>query len=170
MRKIKYLALIIIGITVSNCSKNEIKKQNIDDFINLYHIKDFSEFKDYTIAIRQKTFNETIYIVSDSDANIDDVICFVTVNKISGKIDKIKRVDQNLSNEREKQIESLIYKYRKYDFPYLSVDNDNNFSVNPFFIDMKPYLLFLHQERNKLKIKKNFMSFKYYKENWYVRD
>lgn len=169
MKNLKYI-LFVFSFCLFGCSEKKITNKDIDSFIEEYKLTDFSAFTNYTIAIRQKTITETIYLVTDSESNLDNVICFVYVNRFSGNIEKIKKYSVKLDVEKENEIKKMINEYQKFNFPYLSVDKDGDFCVNPFFVDMKPYILYIKNDKSEMKIKKNFTIFKHYKENWYLRD
>ncbi|WP_298148446.1 hypothetical protein [Flavobacterium sp.] len=169
MGKIKY-TLLFFTMFLIGCAEKKITNQEIDSFIEKYKSTDFSPFVNYTIIIRQKTITETIYLVTNSESNIDNVVCFVYVNRLSNNVKKLKKMDLKLNTKKEDEIKNMINEYQKYNFPYLSVDKNGNFCINPFKIDMKPYILFLKTAQNEDKIKKNFTLFKHYKHNWYIRD
>ncbi|KQO32743.1 hypothetical protein ASF10_20000 [Flavobacterium sp. Leaf82] len=170
----KIINFCLILIFFSSCINNKVDENDIDNFISKYEFEDFSFFKDYRIIIRQKNFSETIYMISDSETNIDSVLYFVYVDNFSNKISQIK-----VGNDKNSiifqaltdiKIKEIINKYKIYNFPYLSVNNDNSVSINPFFVDMNPYLLRLKTKSDEENIKKNYSVFKHYKKNWYIKD
>ncbi len=160
-------SILIFSLVLISCSESKVSNTDIDEFIKTYQSTNFNVFQNYTIAIRQRNVFETIYLLNDGESVVKNVICFVYVNRITNKIEKIKfKKKTNLKNEK---IRSLIYKFREYNFAYLSVDKDINISVNPFTIDLEPYLFFVKKNELKSQVEKNFTVFKHYKGNWYVK-
>jgi len=164
----RLLAMLIFAcLSFFGCSSKDVSSNDIVQFINEHATEDFNQFKHYTIAIRQNNMFETIYLVSDSDSNIDKPICFVTVNKFSGNIED---VDIKSDSDKITVIKGLINRYQSYNYPYLSVDKDSNVYINPFYVDMKPYFLFYKSGNGPKKIKSNFAVFKHYQGNCYINN
>jgi hypothetical protein len=170
----KIINCCLILMFFSSCINNKVDENDINNFISKYEFEDFSFFKNYRIIIRQKNFSETIYMISDSETNIDSVLYFVYVDNFSNKISQIKAGNDKNSLLFQKltdiKVKEIINKYKIYNFPYLSVNNDNSVSINPFFVDMSPYLLRLKTKSDEENIKKNYSVFKHYKNNWYIKD
>lgn len=170
----KIIMYFIVILFFSNCGNNKVSKSDIDNFVLKYQYEDFSYFKNYKIIIRQKTFSETIYMIGDSNSNIDSVFFFVFVNNYTDEVSKIETGTsfESISSKKlnEDKIKKMISKYKKYDFPYLCVNYDNSVSINPFYMDMKPFFLRLNIKSNDKLTKKNFTLFKHYKNNWYIKE
>jgi hypothetical protein len=158
----------------SSCINNTVEEGDIDNFISKYEFENFSFFKNYRITIRQKNFTETIYMISDSQTNVDSVLYFVYVNNFSDEISQIKVGTDTTSKLfkalNSNKIKEIIKNYKIYNFPYLSVNQDNSVSINPFFIDMNPYLLRLKTNSDEERIKKNYNIFKHYKNKCYIKE
>ena len=159
----KYLFITFCCLFI-NCSKKEVSMEDIDHIMSSLSYDDLQKFKNYTIAIRQKTITEIIYLVTD-DNNIDDIKAFVTVNRSNGRI---LNINSSLNEVEQDKIEKLIVNYNEFGYPYLSVDEEGNFCINPFFTDMQPYILCLREESKDLEIKRNLSVFKHYKNNLYI--
>lgn len=166
--------LLLLLIVVTSCVNNKITECDMDEFIVKYEFEDFSYFRNYKLAIRQRTLTETIYIIGDSDSNIDSILFFVYVDNYSNEISQIKEgtIKQSLLSKRLTidKIKKMIFKYKKYNFQYLSVNIDNSVSINPYFVSMEPYFLRIETKSNEKFIKKNYTLFKHYKKNWYVKE
>ncbi|MDM1046593.1 hypothetical protein HX004_17400 [Myroides sp. 1354] len=168
------IVLIVLCVFVS-CEQREITKKEIDSFINQYGKEDFSVFKGYTIEIRQHTFTETIYIVSENqEDNIGTTLFFVTFNKWSNNISEISKRDAlhdvfvtgTLTDE---ELTTIIKEYTKYNFVYLKVDKENNIFINPFEMERRPFLLKLNKNSNTPMVKMYNYTFNQYENDWYVR-
>lgn len=170
----KIISCYVVIMFFSSCINNKVDESDIDNFILKYQFEDFSFFKNYRIIIRQKNLSETIYMISDSDTNIDSVLYFVYVDNFKNEISQIKvgtaKTSKLINALNDNKIKEIINKYKIYNFPYLSVNNDNSVSINPFFVDMNPYFLRLKTNSDKKIIKKNYTIFKHYKTNWYIKD
>lgn len=168
------LIFILNVLFVISCRRSDdnISKKDIDAFITKYQNVDFSEFRNYFIAIRQITITgEIIYIVSKTEEDLPPY--FVHFNKLRKKAIEI---DNSLLIERgykayfkNREIKRLIIKFHKYGFHLLGVDMDNNVFINPFQVNSPAILLRLNKSINKDTIIKGYNYIRY-KDNWYLRE
>ncbi|MFL9845534.1 hypothetical protein [Flavobacterium rhizosphaerae] len=164
MKKINYILVILLFIVA--CNKQ--KYNNINTFIDHYDSYCFSEFTGYTIFIRDKTLFETVYVLSDYKFDTNNFYYVISKNNITNGIEILQWKNKHNKDISNKKAIDIIADYNDFNFPYLSVSNNGNFSINPFEINMKPYLLHLKKSINNETIKENSRIYKHYRGNWYL--
>lgn len=141
----------------------------IDSFVKKYQTEEFSEFKNVFIVIRQRTLTSTIYILDKTGENLP--VYVVTYNEW---LNKITEINNSLLKEQkvndyftERQITTLIYSFRRFNFCLLGVDKQDNVFINPFYAS-SPACLIRLGKTPRIDMLKVSGDFKPYKDNWYI--
>ncbi|MFB9842557.1 hypothetical protein [Mucilaginibacter ginsenosidivorans] len=179
----KNLAYIFIAILICSCrhgNKNnftdvvgadnkKIPKAEIDNLVKKYQTEDFSAFKNVVITIGLSDSFKTTYTLNRFNKN--SAVYFVTVNESKNKITGITNPELQQQKGKDyftaSQIDVLINKFRKLDFKFLSVDDDSDVFINPFYAGHPPCLIRLAKKSN-LNSLKITSDFKHYKDDWYI--
>jgi hypothetical protein len=164
------LLLAIALLLLNSCHNNKIiSKNEIDNFIGKYQSQDFSEFKNVSILIRQTTLTSTIYIISKYQGNLP--VYFIVYNELENKITEINNSllkQQKISDYfTDQEINSLINKFRHYQFCLLGVDSNKDLFINPFYAN-NPAAILRKSKGSKLEISKLSGNFIHYKDDWYI--
>lgn len=172
LKRILRLTVLLSILILTSCKSDGIEKTQIDEFIKKYQDESFDSFKDVFVAIRgSNTLLNNIYIVSKCGGNLP--VYFVTYNFVTNSITEINKSALTNSNVKdyftEKEINTIITNFRKYDFYLLGVDSDGNVFINPFKTNAPAYFLKLKDVSNQKKIKKGYV-YTHYKNNWYINN
>lgn len=149
-----------------------------DNFITKYNDLNLSEFRGLVLQYKHDNRNQIIYFTAYEGGQHPPYI--ITFDKNQRKIvnvdrkllKKINRSDYFSENEF-KRVEKLINLLMDNDIPYImvKVDNDLNTFYNPFYANEPLALMKINDKEKKLDtIIKSNISFKHYKDNWYIRN
>lgn len=166
----KKLIYIFSLISVCSCQNSKtISRGEIDNFVKKYQAEEFPEFKNVSIVIRQRTLTSTIYVLDKQGENLP--VYFITYNEWLNKITEINSSllkEQKVSDYFTKsQITVLINRFRQLNFCLLSIDNQDNVFINPFYPSSPPCLIRLGKT-SRVEMLKVSGDFKPYKDNWYI--
>lgn len=126
---------------VFNSGEKKISKTELDNFIKDYQNKDFLEFKNVVISAGLREPTRTTYTINKGDLPMYFVSVNESKNEITGIINpglKQQKVSDYFS---QNQITDLIHISRKLNFCFLSVNNNDDVFINPFYPSNSPCLI-----------------------------
>lgn len=154
---------------VSGCLNNNRTHSDIDQFIAAFENEDFVQFKNISITLKSKSANKAIYILIKTNSNLPAyIITYDLVKKRIMEIDHSMLAKAGIEDYfTDAQLSNYIETFRKYDFYVLSVDNDCNVYLNPFYANQPVCLMRIKNSSYHNIIQKGYL-YEQYKGRWYL--
>lgn len=165
---LRLIAFISVLPLFSGCLENKTPS-NIDHFIKEFENENFVQFKNISISLKSKSLNRAVYILIKTNNNLPAyIITYDLTNKRILEIDHSMLAKAGLADYlTDSQISAYIEAFRKYDFYLMSVDNDCNVYINPFYANQPVCLMRLNTPAHHGTIQKGYL-YEQYKGRWYV--
>lgn len=165
---LRLITILSILPLISGCLENKAPS-NVDHFIKQFDNEDFIKFKNISITLKSKNVNKAVYILLKTNHHLPAYIITYDLAK-----KRIEEIDHSMLAKAgiedyftDLQLSDYIESFRKYDFYVMSVDNDCNVYVNPFYPNQPVCLMRLSASAKNGLIQKGYL-YEQYKGRWYL--
>jgi hypothetical protein len=164
---------ILIGTSQISISQqlNVANKTEVDAFIQKYQDERFVEFDKIIISAMEGNEKEMDYAIGKIENDLP--LYFVTYDFVNKKIKEVNRTSLESAQVSDyftdKELEKLIVAFRKYNFSYLGKDEAGDTFIVPSPAHKPPFLLRMKTKTSDVVVKLG-LSYKRYKDNWYIAE
>jgi hypothetical protein len=165
---LRLITFISILPFFSGCLENKTPP-NVDHFIKQFENESFIQFKNISITLKNKSLTKAVYILIKTNSNLPAyIITYDLVKKRILEIDHSMLAKAGIEDYfTDFQLSDYIEAFRKYDFYLMSVDNDCNVYINPFYANQPVCLMRLNTSVHYGMIQKGYL-YEQYKGRWYI--